>query len=108
MHYLFYKNLLEKVKLNKYQLHYAFWNPAIFKNIKLLNLEEEYNNSLFILPNISIYYINKYSNIENYITSLIKNKFCYHEYYKSNIYKKLLVKKFIYHNKDSIIKHLRS
>ena len=67
-----------------------------------------YINSLFLNPNISIYYINKYSNIENYITSLIKNKFFYHEYYKSNIYKKLLVKKFIYHNKDSIIKHLRS
>ena len=68
MHYLFYKNLLEKVKLNKYQLHYAFWNPAIFKNIKLLNLEEEYNNSLFTLPNI-------YEPIEDVIKNISINNY---------------------------------
>ena len=101
-----------------------------------------YISSILLNPNISIYYINKYLNIENYINnlikndlyhnlklsnlninnlkidknlinynhhinSLIKNKFCYDDYYKSNIYKKLLVKKFIYYNGDSIRKHLR-
>lgn len=69
-----------------------------------------YIDSLLLNPNISMYDIKKYviyntySNIKYHITSLIKNKFCHHEYYKSNIYKKKLVKQFINENKKFIVK----
>ena len=66
-----------------------------------------YIDSLLLNPNISMYDIKKYiiyntyTNIKYHITSLLKNKFCYHEYYK-----KKLVEKFIYYNKSNIKKNL--
>ena len=48
MHYKFYKNLLEKNKLNDNQYFYLFWNPAIYKNIKLLGLEEKYKSMIYV------------------------------------------------------------
>jgi hypothetical protein len=67
MHYLFYKKLLEKNELNEKQYFYLFWNPEIYKNIKLLGLEEIYKSMIYKS------YPNMYEPIEYIIFSLSNN-----------------------------------
>jgi hypothetical protein len=59
-------------------MHYLF-----YKNIKKSPMFV-YISSILLNPNISIYYINKYLNIENYINNLIKNDL-YHNLKLSNL-----------------------
>lgn len=101
MHYNFYKNLLEKNKLNDKQYFYLFWNPAIYKNIKLLGLEEIYNNMTYKG------YPNTYEPIEDIIYSLSNNpdkkynalKGCYNICLTYDFYS---LKKLIKYNPDII------
>ena len=102
---------------DNYYFQYLLSNPAItieqielylpIDKIDYYYKDNKYNKALNIYvssilqnPNIKLSDIkkySKYSNLKNHISDLLLNKFCYHEYYKSNIYKKRLVENFIYY-----------